>query len=289
MTGYGDSEVVTEGFRIRVEIRSVNHRYLDISIRGPNFIGPIENEVRERIGEKLSRGRISVNVDLRFEGGATPNVSANMSLVKRYVDLVTQIQTRYDVKGKMDVSMLTALPGVFEQTDPTIETETIRKAIEQPLEEAIRSLVAMRTEEGEKLKADSAARVGKLEGLIGEIENAAPVETDTACKKLKDRVEKALAGTEFPDKERLSAELALMAEKMDFTEECVRAKAHITSFTSLLEKDEAVGRRLDFLLQELIREVNTIGAKANSAAISGLVVSAKEEIERLREQAQNIE
>jgi uncharacterized protein (TIGR00255 family) len=289
MTGYGDSEVVTEGFRVRVEIRSVNHRYLDISIRGPNFIGPIENDIREKLGEELRRGRISVNIDWRFEGGATPNVSANMSLVKRYVDLVTQIQTRYDVKGKMDVSMLTELPGVFEQSDPTIETEIIRKAITQPLEEAIKSLVTMRKEEGEKLKTDSAARIEKLGRLIGDIENAAPVETDTACKKLKNRVENVLAGTEFPDKERLSAELALMAEKMDFTEECVRANAHITSFKSYLEMDEAVGRRLDFLLQELIREVNTIGAKANSAAVSGLVVSAKEEIERLREQAQNIE
>jgi uncharacterized protein (TIGR00255 family) len=290
MTGYGRAEALIEGRRWIIEIKSLNHRYVEIITRLPNVLSSLEVDIKKRVGEQIFRGRIEISVQADAESGPDNGVqySLNMPLLRNYYSLLTKIKEELHLKDEIEMKTLVRFKEIFVPSETRFDPTVAWGGLQKTLDEALEALIRMRQVEGEVLKKDFLERLDALKRFIASTKTRAPRTVLEYKQRLQDRIRELAEGLEI-DPVRLSQEVALLAEKSDITEEIVRFESHIGQVEKLLQGSEAIGRKLDFLLQEMGREVNTIGSKSNDIAIAQDVIELKSELAKLREQAQNVE
>jgi uncharacterized protein (TIGR00255 family) len=288
MTGFGRGEWQGDGKKLEVEIKSVNHRYCDISLRLPRKLNPLETQARNFLRQRISRGRIEVFVQIAESALAEQKLEIDLNLAKDYYLGLKALQENLGISGEVRLETLAGFRDIFarKETEPDLEKEW--ESLRTALEGALAGLEAMRRDEGRKLKEDFLARLSALERSVREIEEKAPLSLKASRDRLAQRVQELSGGLGI-DEARLAQEVAFLAERSDTTEELVRLHSHLKQFREMLNSPEPAGRKLEFLLQEINREANTIGSKANDAGISYGVVEIKSELEKLREQIQNVE
>jgi uncharacterized protein (TIGR00255 family) len=287
MTGYGRGTCEVAGRRLVVELRSVNHRFLELKLRLPWSDASIEAHVTQAIRGRIGRGALTISV--RDEGGgAAQAVRADVALARQVYQALSEIRGALGLEEPVSLSLVATQPGVLTVGEAVSDPDALWRALEPGLADALDALVAARGREGTALKADLVSRIEALTTAqrdLAELTRDAPEQTK---KKLRDRLDRALKPGEI-DPQRLAQEMAIIADKADVAEELTRMALHLTECRRLVDDGASNGRRLDFLTQELNREVNTIGAKSQSAPVASRVVDAKAELERMREQIQNVE
>ena len=290
MTGYGKAEAVLAGRKFMIEMKSVNHRFLEISLRMPGMLLPLEGEIKKRIGEQFSRGRIEATLRVDGDGNAENEgrFTLNLPLVRNYHALLGQLKEEFHLGDEVTLAMMAGFRDAFIPAETIQDPATLWEGLSKILADAIRTLTEMREREGESLKRDLTGRLDRIAGFLEGIAGRAPQVVLDYQKRLTDRV-RELTGGMVIDEARLLQEVAIMAEKSDITEEVVRFRSHIGQFSDLLAGADAAGRKIDFLIQEMGREINTIGSKSGNAEISRSVIEIKSELAKLREQVQNIE
>ncbi len=289
MTGYGRAESVYDGRKFSVEIKSLNHRYLETSVRLPGMISQLEVEIKKKLSEKLSRGKIEVTVRMDMEGGeGAGRYDLNLPLARNYYALLTRLKQELGLGGEISLEMIAGLGGIFVPLDTSESISVLWEHLEKVLDEAVTTLVEMKQREGEMLYQDLMARIDLIKNSLRLIRRRVPEAIAGYQRRLTERVKEITCGIEI-DETRLCQEVAIMAEKSDITEEIVRFESHLCQFADMVESEDAVGRKVDFLLQEMGREVNTIGSKSSDAEISMNVIQIKSELAKVREQVQNIE
>jgi len=289
MTGFGTAAADTAWGRLSVEMRSLNHRFSEVSVRMPRELAPLEERVRTAVQRRIQRGRVEVAV---ARDGATPRpraVRADLTLAREYLAAAADLTRELNLRGEVSLSQVLALPDVIRLEETREDAEIIWVDLETIVTAALNGLVGMRQEEGVRLAADARARLERIDAVLAVVrERSGRVVVDHAAR-LRQRLSELL-GEVGVGEERLAAELALFAERSDITEEMTRLGSHLaTTRQTLDEPGGAIGRKLEFLLQEMGRETNTIGAKANDLEISRAVITIKSELESLREQVQNVE
>ena len=289
MTGYGRTEAGDAGSRFSLELRSLNNRYLDIQIKLPRRLAVLESRVKKSVQERFSRGRFDVSITRNSEHESGGGLVVDETLAARYVGILRDLKTRFGLSGDVDLSLVAGLPDLITRTYIREDPETLWRILSTGLSRALDELERMRGEEGTLLAQDIRDRLDTVERAIQAIRSQAPVTVENARKRMTEILSRLL--NEQPDPVRLAQEIAVLAERTDVTEELTRLGCHLTQFRSMLagSASEAVGRKLDFLLQEMGREVNTIASKAMDARIALDVVNVKAELEKIREQVQNIE
>jgi uncharacterized protein (TIGR00255 family) len=292
MTGYGEADAAIAAGRVRVELRTVNHRYLNVNLRLPTSLARLEPELREWLRGPFSRGHVNCTVRLeRDDAAAAAGLRVDEERVAAYLALFRELGDRFGIAGEPDLALLTRFNDVIVRGDPDAEAaEVDAEELRAVVLEAAERTNRMRDDEGVRLERDLEGRIQAIEAALARVEGTAPERLRAERERLQTAVSELLGGRPL-DEGRIAQEIAILAERWDVNEELVRFRSHIELFRELLHADsaEAVGKRLGFLVQEMHREVNTIGSKANSAAIAHQVVSIKEEIERLREQVENVE
>jgi uncharacterized protein (TIGR00255 family) len=289
MTGFGRVTVEKNGHHCTVELRTVNHRYFDLSLRLPHSLQGLEPEVRRFLQERIPRGSVSgsVIVDGNEADGAG-TVVLNAALAARYVTLLRELQARYGLAGEIDINTVANLPDVFA-TEPMIaDDQAMWPVVQLALQNAVERVEENRTREGDHLVREFESRLTKIVEVLDALERRGPDRARLLKERFRTRVT-ALAPEAELDAGRIAQEIVLLADRIDYTEECVRLRVHCQQFRDMMAMEGPHGRRLNFLVQEMGREANTIGSKANDPEISALVIDIKEEIEKLREQVQNIE
>ena len=288
MTGFGRATAASDGREITVELKSVNHRYLDLSFRMPRHIGFVEDALRHLFTEQLSRGHVDIYLNYRNTRSDARTVVIDESLMGAYLEAARKAAAQYGLRD--DITLTTAMR--FPDVTDVIEAEEDRDAvIALAKEAALRAVTALkhvRREEGERLSNDLLGRVTTVENIAAKIRQREPFVVEEYRTKLNERIESALGAVEV-DRSRLATEVALFADKASINEELVRLASHVAQMRTVLTSDEAAGRRLDFVVQEMNREFNTNGSKANDVEITNHVIAGKGEIEKIREQVQNIE
>ncbi len=288
MTGYGRVEALCNGRNIVVEAKSVNHRFLEIGLRTPALLYPLEMEYKKKIGERFKRGRIDLSIRLEGDGAEPSRVNLNMEVARDYFDVLTRLKNEFNIQEPISLKTLVSFRDIFTPPAETKLEADFLDQVEKTLQEALSMLVNMRQDEGIALFSDMQMRLQSIQQTMETIRLRAPQVVLEYQKRLSDRIKELTAGFEM-DAARLAQEVAMMADRCDITEELVRMQSHIAQFEALLQSDEAEGRKIDFLLQEMNREINTIGSKSNDAEIARQVIEVKSELGKLREQAQNIE
>jgi uncharacterized protein (TIGR00255 family) len=289
MTGFGRGAFSSEAFGVTVEIKTVNNRYLDIHLRLGQELSALEMFVRKRVGARLSRGRVDLNINFDRTGAATYEV--NRPLIAGYVEALREIKEELGLAGEIDVNSLARVPGVLSAARDSFDEQNMA-GVESALDQALDSLEQMRASEGAALAAEMRVRVAKIEAEVPNIEAAAAGLADAYRQRLQKRVTELIArGSQAVelDAGRLAQEVAYLADRSDISEELARLRSHLEQFRSSIEADGEVGKRLDFLLQELNREANTVLSKSTEIAIKDSALAIKAEVEKLREQVQNVE
>ena len=288
MTGYGRVVALLNGRNIVVEAKSVNHRFLEISLRTPSALFPLEMEYKKKIGERFKRGRIDVSIRLEGEGADTSKVNLNLEIAHNYFDVLTRLIAEFHLQETITLKSLTGFRDIFSPPSETQLSPDFLNEVEKTLQEALSMLGNMRQDEGMALYSDMQMRLKVITEIMETIQLRAPQVVLDYQKRLADRIKELTAGLAIDDA-RLAQEVAIMADRCDITEELVRMQSHISQFEALLQSEDAEGKKIDFLLQEMNREINTIGSKSNDAEITRQVIEAKSELGKVREQAQNIE
>ena len=288
MTGFGRGESESNGLTITVELKSVNHRFLDLSIRTPRQLSALEEVVRQTLKSRFARGRVDASVYCNFADSAMKNVSINMQLVESYLSAAKTISKVTGIRSKVSMAEILRLPEVISFEKAEIDEETIRPVLEDALNKACDALAASRKAEGQRISQDILARIDILAGLVSEIEAREPIVIEEYRQRLKAKLEEYLGDTEI-DQNRFNQEILYFTDKANVTEEMVRLKSHFVQLRETLSRDSANGRSLDFIVQELNREFNTTGSKSSDLTVTNCVLSAKAEVEKIREQVQNIE
>ncbi|MGE5176801.1 MAG: YicC/YloC family endoribonuclease [Hyphomicrobiales bacterium] len=292
MTGYGRGEVASEGLRLEAEIRSVNHRFCEVSARLPRALASYEAEARKIVMDRVSRGKITLSATWGADGeeGGEPAgvLTVDERAAERYVELLRALKQKYGLPGEVDVTAFAALPNLFRWEEPGRSPDFYLELLRRVVAQAVDELIRTKETEGEALKRDLAGRIASVRESVATVRVRAPERVRETHEKMKERVRQLIGESELPE-ERLLQEIALLSDRLDCTEECVRLEAHCDHFLKYLDEEAAPGRKLNFLLQEMNREINTIGSKSNDVAIVERVVAVKEELERVREQVQNIE
>lgn len=290
MTGYGRGEYAENGLRAIAEIRSVNSRFVEISVKLPREFSARELDAREIVRKELQRGKISVSVQLERDALASPPVRIKPEVVKGYAALLRAMQAAAEITAPITLDHLLKFSDMFESAEEAPEAaEREWQIICKAISEAVQAVREMRRREGEELRRDFEARIARIEETIERIAALSAKTIEETRDKLRAKVREILLDDSKVSRERLELEIALLADKLDITEECVRFRSHNKFFLETLAQHDAPGRRLNFLLQEQNREANTIAAKSQNAEISQAVVFLKEELEKIREQVQNIE
>lgn len=288
MTGFGRATVASDGREITIELKSVNHRYLDLAFRMPRHIGFIEDVLRQLLSEQLSRGHVDIYVNYRNTRMDARTVVIDEALMGAYLTAARKAATQYELKDDISLSTAMRFPDVTDVIEAEEDRDAVAALAREAALRAVTALKRMRAGEGERLCNDLLNRVTTVESIAAKIDTRAPFVVEEYRTKLSERIESMLGGVEV-DRTRLATEVALFADKASINEELVRLASHVTEMRKVLGSDEAAGRRLDFVVQEMNREFNTIGSKANDAEITNLVIAGKGEIEKIREQVQNIE
>jgi uncharacterized protein (TIGR00255 family) len=288
MTGYGRSEVRHAHLALTVEARSVNHRYLDIALRYPRIYAPLEARMKQRVSAYCSRGRIDITLVPQESTDARRALLLDHTLAQQYYDALQRLQESLGLPGTIDLSQIASLRDVFRVEEASADVENDWDIIAQGLDAALQALQTMRRQEGEVLRRDFSQRLQAMAQQSQSIRQRVPQVVVEYQQRLEQRVKELFAQFDL-DPNRVAQEAILFAERSDITEELTRLDAHMQACTRLLSSSEAVGRKIEFLVQEMHREVNTIGSKSNDTVIAHSVVELKSELERMREQGQNIE
>jgi uncharacterized protein (TIGR00255 family) len=289
MTAYGRAEYRWNDLLLCIEIRSLNNRYRDINLKLPKIIQGIESELKSLVGARVSRGRVEIAVQLDSGAQESPvELALNDSLADSYVKIASELAKRYGLDGTLRAETLCQMKDVLIVKPLQFDIEALKVPIFDAMTEALDSFDQMRSAEGDAIRADIEMRLRTIQNYASQVESRAPEVVDAAASRLKENISR-LAGDVPVDEWRMAQEVAYFADRMDVTEEVVRVGSHLAQFKAFLDSSEALGRRLDFLLQEMNREVNTIGSKASDSLVSSLVVEMKAELEKIREQVQNIE
>ncbi len=288
MTGYGKGQVSRNDISLVVEVKSVNHRYGDITVKLPRTLMVLEGEVRKLVGARLKRGRIDVYINLEFASAADKMPVLNQVLAEKYLQLLEGMERNFELTGGVSVHLLAAQKDVITLQEAEPAVEDVRICLDSALEKALDAVEGMRLAEGKATCEDMQERFATLESLLAGAALRAPVVPQEWRQKLQERLARLEKGFEL-DPQRVAQEVALFADRSDISEELTRFKSHLQQFGSLFEVDEPVGRQMDFLLQELNREANTMGSKSSDVELTRQVVAIKAELEKIREQVQNIE
>ena len=288
MTGYGRAGALLHGRDIKVELRSVNARFFEYSSRLPRSCAFLEDKLKKLVAAKVSRGKVELSLSIQTVTAADTVVSVNWSLAQGYRAALDSLIEKMELKNDVTAGMIARFPEVLTQTAAPTNEEELWQDVQSVALQAVDAFVAMRAVEGEKLKADVAGRLDTIEELVAKIEQGSAGRVQAYSDKLYARLQELL-GDRSIDESRLVTEAAIFADKTAIDEETVRLHSHVAQYREILALDEPVGRKLDFLTQELNRESNTIGSKCQDVAITRLVVELKSEIEKIREQIQNIE
>lgn len=288
MTGYGRVKSETAQQEITVEIRSVNHRYLDLNIKVPRIYGFLEDKIKPALNAQLVRGKVDVFVSVRAKDGADIKISPNMAVLDGYMSALRSISERFGVPCEVSALDLARLPDALASEKEEADQEELTAGVLDVLEQVLAEHSAMRRREGEVLCRDILARAELIAALVDTIEKRSPESVEEYRQRLAVRMAELLDGSELQE-QRILSEAAVFADKVAVTEEIVRLRSHLAQLKAMVTGEKAVGRKLDFLVQELNREANTIGSKANDYEIAKTVVELKAEIEKIREQIQNLE
>ena len=288
MTGYGSASSAFPGGRVRAELRTVNHRFLEIKMSLPRLFLPWEDEFRRQISAEVGRGRLELTLSLAGRSPQTYEVSLNRELAQAYHHALKHLQKELGMDGPLDMQLLASRSDVFQVIEKPGLSPAEIQAAKKAVQDALQALERQRSREGKFLQRDLRRRITTLSKVRRTVATRTGRVQTASRDKLAERVRIFLAGTEV-DQARLLQEVVTLTQKSDITEELVRLQSHLEAISDLLRTHEPVGKRIDFLLQEINREINTIGAKADDAPIRHLVVQAKEEVEKIREQGQNIE
>ena len=289
MTGFGRGEAVLNGRRFVAEIKTVNNRHRDLFVRLPRTLQAIEDEVRSQVSAVIKRGRVEVTLQMEKEGVELEyDLQLNVPLVRSYLRIFNQLNEEFGLEGKVRAEDLCQMKDVLlvkpEELDPAAARDALREAVRLALE----ACDSMRVQEGKALKEDFLKRLALIEDHLNEVQNRAGLVVEDYKRRLRQRVEHVAQGMPI-DENRLMQEIAIFADRCDITEELVRARSHLEQFSSYLAAEDSVGRRLDFLLQEINREITTMSSKASDSGISARGVEIKAELEKVREQVQNVE
>jgi uncharacterized protein (TIGR00255 family) len=290
MTGFGKGEINSRFGRFTAEIRTVNHRYFDVSSRIPNNLGIFEDRIKNYLNRYIKRGKVNFSLSVKRNGRNLDSIKLDNEAVERYYKMLKRLNKRFKLKDEIKLAHILSFPDVLVQEQIDYDATSIWPVLESVVKKAAFDCNRMREREGRALCKDLTMRIKKISMSIEKITSLAPGLITQYKNKLESKIKDILKDHNYAiDRSRLETELAIFAKQSDISEEITRAKSHITALKNALESTEEAGRRLDFILQELQREVNTLGSKATSIKISQLVVDIKSEIEKIREQVQNVE
>lgn len=292
MTGFGRAAFESAGVSFAVEIRTVNHRHLDSKVRLPRQLSELEAGVHARVQQRLERGRVDVSVTLAAGSSAPGEVTVDAEVVQSYLAVASQLAATPGLSGELDINTLIALPGVTSFSERRFEADALAAELTRAVDSALDDVDSMRASEGAALQSELLSRLAHVSELAGAFEARAGLVVEAVRARLKKRCEQLQAETGLLDEARLHQEVVIAADRLDITEELVRLRSHVQQFEDIFASagpGTPVGRRLDFLLQEMAREANTVGSKASDASLAHDVVELKTELERIREQVQNVE
>jgi uncharacterized protein (TIGR00255 family) len=292
MTGFGRSSFEVEQVEFSVEVRTLNHRHLDLSIRLPRLLGDRELGIKKRLQGRFGRGKVEISISLGSGSSVHTQLEVDLDLAEQYAGAAEALQRAEGVGGALDVAALLALPGVSRLVEHEFEAEDLDTRLFAAIDEAAAAAEAMRVAEGGLLERELRGRLELTASLVEEVESRSSSVQEAVRERLRKRTEQLRQETGLIDEARLHQEIVIAADRLDVSEELARLRSHIEQFKSALESSEAgnpVGRRLDFLLQEMGREANTLGSKGSNAPIAHRVIDLKTELERIREQVQNVE
>jgi uncharacterized protein (TIGR00255 family) len=293
MTGYGRGEVLVDGLRLAAEVRSVNHRFCELSARLPRALSVYEAEARKIVMERTNRGKVTLSVTWGSDEGEdgrdpTGTLTLDERAADRYMELLQALKRKYQLAGDVELQTFAALPSLFVWSEMKRDPEFYLGLLRDVVTAATEDMIRMKETEGAALRKDLEARVESVRNRVARIRERAPHKVRETAEKYRERIRLLLDGGDLSE-ERMAQEVAVLSDRLDSTEECVRLEAHCDHFNKLLATEAAPGRKLNFLLQEMNREINTIGSKSADVPIVEQVVEIKEELERIREQVQNIE
>lgn len=289
MTGYGQIEKWHGETKIQLEIKTVNHRFLDLSLKMPQFLNPYEDQIKSVIRSFFNRGRIELYLTIEGNDFNQQTITVNWPLLKQYQEALTTIQTTYPETANQLIRGLPEFTDVLQVIEKTEQNDSFYIQIIDMLKSACQSVQAMRSAEGEKLAQDISKRVGKIDQLVKQLTDQREITKDQHYSRMVDRLNELLTKNNLTEDDRFYRELAILAEKGDISEEITRIDSHLIQIKLLLDQSGEVGRKMDFITQELIREANTISSKANDPLISEYVIELKATVEKIKEQVQNIE
>ena len=288
MTGYGRAVETVNGREFTVELRAVNNRYLDCGVKLPRSLSFAEEAVKQAVKNSISRGKVDVFISMRSENAADAKVSLNTAMVEGYLAAMNQMAERYPVKDDISVSLLSRMPEVFTVEKPEVDEAQLLADLMGVVQNALNGFDAMRCTEGNALENDLRSRGATIEGLVTQVEAGNAQTVEDYRTRLENKLREVLANTAI-DESRILTEAAIFADKVAVDEETVRLRSHLQQMYTMLTAGGAMGRKLDFLLQEMNREANTIGSKCTDVRLARIVVDIKAELEKIREQTQNIE
>lgn len=288
MTGFGRAQAAVEGYNITVEIKSVNNRYFDFYAKMPRTFSFLEEKVKSLLSTEISRGKVECSIQIETTADESVIVSVNEPLAKGYVNAVEEIAEKFALKNDLTALSIARFSDVLSITKAPVDEEDLWNKVQSVVKNALDSFISMRETEGERLKEDVLSRADTIISNVAYIEERSPETVKQYSEKLLERMKNVLGDTQI-DEARILTEAAIYADKIAVAEETVRLRSHIDQLHTLLSADEAVGRKLDFLVQEINREANTIGSKAQDVDIARRVIDIKAEVEKIREQIQNIE
>jgi uncharacterized protein (TIGR00255 family) len=289
MTGFGRAEIERGGRSLAAEVRSVNHKFCEVSVRLPRSLSSLENQVRMRVQEVLSRGKINITVNWKDGREHEGELVLDEGVAESYLQALERLRGRFGFKDSLDLRTLVSLPDIFQWKEVTLSEEEGWSLVKELIERSLEDLLTMREQEGAALLADLESHIARVVEALSFIESRAPLRVIEAREKLRARIVQLLQGEAEVPTERIVLEASFLADRLDCTEEVVRLKSHCMQFLDLSRGREPAGRKLNFLIQEMNREINTIGSKANDLDIARQVILLKEEVEVVREQVQNIE
>lgn len=286
MTGYGKGVAESAGRKVGVEIKSVNHRFLDMNIKLPRTLGFAEDIIRSEVKGAITRGHLDIYVNYERESGG--KISMDEQLARDYCTMAAKAAMKFSITNDLSVSALFRMPEVVVVKEEDEDEEAVGKLVEQAVREALNGLSVMRAKEGEMLMRDFAEKLANISAFVDEVEKLAPVTVEEHKNRMRERITEMLGDVAF-DEARLMNEAAFFADKVAVDEEIARLRSHIAHFGDICRAEGALGKKLDFIVQEMNRETNTIGSKCSDSKIAQCVISAKCEIEKVREQVQNVE
>lgn len=288
MTGFGAGDAETADFKVHIEVKAVNQRFLETNYHMPYSMNMFENQLTKKIKEYASRGKLDINICFQDLRDKAVTVKVDKGLVAAYGQALQEISSQLELSAPVTAAQIASYPDVLKLNEENADLEAAQPVLMQAMEQALESFVAMREAEGQNIQRDLLARIATLENFVGELEKLAPEIVAAYRQRLENLLREYLAKEDI-EESRIIQEVALFTDKVNYTEETVRLRSHFNQFRQIITAGEPVGRKLDFLIQEMNREINTVASKANSAGAAQFVVDVKSEIEKIREQIQNIE